>query len=105
MLCRKTPLAMTPGGGTSDTNPCDMAVPTLGASMMVLAPGARVTVVAGPTNGTFMEVPLSAVNVTGKETVAIPVLEKYSAEYQPPPNTNWGSIFRAPAAKPASCWI
>src|SRR5580704_2427359 len=59
--------------------------------MIAVPPAARLTVVEDPcSEGTIMGVPLSAVKLTGKETGLLVVLLKYSAVYQPPPNTNCG---------------
>src|SRR5580700_9441582 len=71
--------------------------------MMVEAPGASVTVVVLLlSDGMISGLPLSAVKVTGNDTVPDPTLVKYTAEYHPPPNANWERIAFAVAPSSAS---
>src|SRR5215471_3136292 len=61
--------------------------------MMTEPRDSRCTVAeAEPSDGTVSGVPSSRVKLTGNETGVVPVLVKYSAEYQPPPKANWGRI-------------
>jgi hypothetical protein len=64
--------------------------------MMPVPPAARFTAVeVPPTEGTLRGMPVSAINLTWKETALDPVLVKYKAEYHPPPNANWGRTLDA----------
>jgi len=100
-LWRKMPYPVTPAGSVKETYPCWRA-PAFGASMMAVAPALRLTVVEEPpTEGTFKGVPASAVKLTAKEAGAAPLLVKYNAEYQPPPNANCGRIFCPTLTVPA----
>src|SRR6266536_6220853 len=59
--------------------------------MTAVPRGKRFTVTEEPpTEGTLSGAPPSLTKLTGNETGIVPLLEKYSAEYQPPPKANCG---------------
>src|SRR5215469_11347882 len=93
------PYAVTPSGNVTVTYPW-LSGPIFGASKIVVACGASATTVEEPPNdGTVRGVPLSEVKFTVNETVPALELVKYRAEYQPPPNTNWGKTWGVDAVR------
>lgn len=63
--------------------------------MMAVLYGARLTVMKEPPiEGTVRGFPLSSKKLTGNDTAPVPVLVKYSAEYQPPPKANVGEPWK-----------